>query len=377
MISRPVSKDNFDLRNDKSLNFSILVLIIVLLGGFATIILNSQDTKSHVTTTPSALKKNDFVWGTFSNAYFGNGPGEEFAKEHTDMQIPYFKDLGINTVKFNLLFNLPNEFPFREENDYYVDKLIENHIDRYMVIEHGVDDDFFETANYQVGYEWGKKVATHFSGRINYYQMLNEVSGTAMKPTFPGFNKNDYDEHKYQVIKEYLRGMSDAIHEFDPGAQKVITAHFLGTAMIDRLMEDGVKFEVIGWDWYSEMGNSLTNKEYAGQVFNIPEHFRYSGKKFWVSELSLAHGSFGGREVEQSEFLKTVIKDAISSKLVSGVFTFTMFDMTAAFGGVADQNNSWGLVTNKFNPISKQWEFADKKPAYYMYQEMIRSHLSI
>jgi len=367
----------FNPREDKGLNLLIILIIVALALGTTGMILYSIRSNPKDPKTTSAVKKNGFVWGVYSNAYFGNTADEGFTKEHTDAQIPYFKDLGINTVKFNLLFTTPMQTPIPPENDYFVDKLAENNIDRYMVIENGTDEHFFETAGYSTGFEWGKQVASHFTGRINYYQMLNEVSGTAMKPTFPGFRRDDYDEHKYQVIKEYLRGMSDAIEQFDPGAQRVITAHFLGTAIIDRLMEDGVKFEVIGWDWYSDMGDSLTNKEYAGQIFNIPEHFRYSGKQFWISELSRANGSFDNQEQEQSKYLEKVMTDAISSKLVSGIFPFTMFDLTSAYNGIPDKNNSWGLVTNKFDTVTNQWVFDTKKPAYMMYQNIIRSHPSI
>lgn len=370
-------KGFFNPKEIRELNILLIVLLVVFSAVFSFILYDSAHSQDQPKLTESSVKKNGYVWGVYSNAYFGNTMGEGFIKEHTDWQIPLFKDLGINTVKFNLLFNRALAQPILPENDYYVDKLIENHIDRYMVIENGEDDDFFETANYSMGYEWGKYIASHFAGKINYYQMLNEVSGTAMKPQFPGFRPDDYDEKKYQALKNYLKGMSDAIAQFDPGAQRVVTAHFLGTAMIDRLIKDGVNFEVIGWDWYSDMGDSLTKKYHGDQVFNIPQHFQFSGKKFWISELNRSHGSFENKEVEQSQYIKKIIDEAVQSKLVQGIFVFMMFDSTSAYHGIPDNNNTWGLITNKQDPVTKDWFFDSKKPAYYMYQAIIRSHPSI
>lgn len=360
----------------KKFIISIFILTLATCGGIVLGKTLSESRRADASVTAQnkpAVTSESFAWGAFSNPYAFNGPDGKYNSENIDAQVAYWQDLGLNSLKFNYEFNVDEPFVVQKENDYLADKLAANNIDGYMVIEYFLKDkDFFAKADFDRGYAWGKFIAERFKGRVKYYQMLNEVSGTAIKKDFPGNQESDYDEAKYQAVKNFLLGMSKGIKEADPEAQRVITAHWVGTAMIDRLIKDGVDFEIIGWDWFSDMGNDITAaKPNDKTVINIPEHFKNTGKRFWISEINHQGGSYKNKESDQAAYLKKAIENALKSKLVSGIFVFNLFDATSVTNGKANQYNQWGLVENAFDKATQKWTAGKKKTAYKVYKDII------
>ncbi|MCX6809706.1 MAG: hypothetical protein NTZ65_03100 [Candidatus Berkelbacteria bacterium] len=359
--------------------FCVLAIIIVGLA-ITYYFLKEKGKVQPVTVTVAPAKKvssDQFAWGVFTNPYVFNIPKQGFVKENVDKQIPIWKDLGINTIRFNYEFGPADPKIILPENDYFVNKMIANNIAPYMVIESPyIPGEFIEKSTQQDGYDWGKFIAGHFKGRVKYYQLLNEVDGTAIKKDYPGFNPDDYDETKYQAVKNFLLGLSKAIKETDPAAQRVVNSHWVGTAMIDRLMKDGVDFEIIGWDWFSDMGTDMTAvKPIPSKQINIIDYFKNSGKKFWISELNKQDGTMGNKEADQASFFEQTIQNAQKSGRLSGVFIFPLFDTTAFDNGKETTTNTWGLVQN-VQTTQNIWGPGKKKKAYNTYKDLIARFLA-
>lgn len=303
--------------------------------------------------------------GVWTNVFAAN-PGEKFDQTVFDKQIKDLKDLGINHLRTN--FEKNGHTPISWANDLMVKAARDNAWRLTFIVEHPFKD-FFSEANYENGYEWGKKVGSSYPGKVDYYQLANEVSGSVIS-SGNGLKKEDYDSQKYEILKDYLLGLRDGIHKTDPKAKFILSAHWICLAVIDMLIGDGLEVDVIGWNWYSEMGDDLTHKPIdEGAPLDIPGHFAKYGKPFWIVEVNQSGGDTQGEE-KQVEFLKNLINNSYNSEKISGMFVYKFVDSICTEGD--KPTSHLGIVKDKSSQITKSdCDIADPKDAYYVLKDFI------
>jgi len=304
--------------------------------------------------------------GVWTNVFAAN-PGEKFDKSVFEKQIKDLKDLGINHLRTN--FEKNGKKPIVWANDLMVNSAEDNNWRFTFIVEHPFSD-FFEKANYQTGYEWGKIVGSSYPKKVAYYQLANEVSGTIIE-FGNGLKKEDYNPEKYEILKNYLMGLRDGIHESDPEAKFIVSAHWICLEIIDMLIEDGLEFDVIGWNWYSEMGDNLSHKPIdEGDSLDIPGHFAKYDKPFWIVELNQSGGDLEGEE-KQTEFFKRILNNSYKSGDIEGVFVYRFVDTICTEG---DQPTSHlGIVKDKSSSTTKSdCDISTPKEAYYTLQNFIK-----
>lgn len=308
-------------------------------------------------------------WGVYVNGYTLNQTGDPYVPSRLASQVSFVKKLGVNIIRANY-----EVWPGADQvNNDMVDLAQKNHLFLLLVLE-SQNPDFFSHATYQEGYAWGNSIAARYKGRVAYYQMLNEVSGMAIKKDFPGTKPTDYDESKYQQLKSYLQGMAAGIKTADPKAKLVISANWIATAIIDRLYQDKVPFDIIGWNWFSDMGTDPTHKTLDdGTILDIPAHFAQMNKPFWLVEANNAHGDFDDPSgQQQATYLKTLADAVIKSQEVNAFIVFKLFDTISEVKGERAANYSWGLVKEKYDSKTKTFIPGDLKPAFATYQKIIK-----
>lgn len=282
-------------------------------------------------------------------------------KKTIEQEISFAKELAVSHLRANLE---------KEEdlNDYIVEKTAEEGFLLTLIIDPEFKGDFYKTATYDLGYKLGKEIASRYQEKIPFYQLANEASGVTIKKGFPGYDESHYDAQKYKVFKDWVKGLSEGVKAGDPKAKRIISANWQGTAVLEMLERDGVEFEIIGWNWFSDMGD-IFNQEYEGKSHNIPKEISQKLKKdFWIVESNFQGGSFKGKEKEQAEYLAKFIEEVRKSPDVKGLFIFTLTD-------IAEINNksegNLGLVKVKENPDGT-WSFAAKKPAFEALKKAIK-----
>ena len=314
----------------------------------------------------------EFYWGVYTNAFVFNQKDDAFFENRLNKQIPYWNDLSVNIIRFNHENIL--EEPQQRVNDTMVQKLTENNIIPYMIIESPFRN-FFDEATYQKGFDWGYKIASRYKGKVKYYQLANEVSGTVIKKDYPGNNRSDYEIKKYQILKNYLLGLSHGIYKADSKAQRVVSAHWLGTAVIDMLIDDSLEFEIVGWDWYSDMSDQPAIKVLDdGTTLDIPAHFVQKNKKFWLVEINRHYGDWedeGGEE--QANYIKAVAKQAWFNKNITGFIIYKLFDTSSVDDGVKNADNSFGIIQDT-KYFSGEFGPGDLKKAYHEYKKIIEQY---
>ncbi len=243
----------------------------------------------------------------------------EYSKADLTSQILLAKELGASDVRANIEASAAI-------NDDFVSIAIENGLNPILIIEPSLPD-FFNNASYDKAYSLASEYAIRYKNKVKYYQLANEASGVNIKPSYPGDKKTDYDDQKYAVFLSWIKGLSNGVFDNDPSAKRIITANWLGVGIIDRLVSDGVHFEIVGWNWYDDMGNTLVKKDSDQKTLNIPQYLSKYNKEFWVIELNRHKGTLDNDFSAQSTYLGNFINYAAEEKLISGIFIFPLTDM--------------------------------------------------
>lgn len=360
--------------HQKVSNVYIIILVIFILAAGLWIYnaqknvgLNNKDQVIKVVKNDNVAKKDDgWQVGALVNVFAAN-PGEKFDGNVYQKQIDDLKKLGINHLRSN--FEKNGMTPMKWANDLIVDSVQKNNWNLSFIVEHPFED-FFSEANYNSGYEWGKIVGAQYPQKVDYYQLANEVSGTLIESS-NGMAREDYNAEKYEIMKNYLMGLRDGIYKSDPNAKFIVSAHWVCYAIIDMLIEDGLKFDVIGWNWYSEMGDDLTKKQTdeAG-IIDIPGHFAKTKKPFWIVELNQSGGDIDG-EQKQADFLQIILNNSYNTKSINGAFVYRFADTICTEG---DQPTSHlGIVKDKKSTTTKSGcDIGEPKEAYTVFQNFIK-----
>ncbi len=229
---------------------------------------------------------------------------------------------------------------------------------------------YLDSNTYQRAFDYAHIVATRYLGKVSYYQLLNEASGASIRPGFPGNKTSDYDAVKYQQTKDAIRGLSEGVRSVDKSAGRIVSANWVGTGIIDKLAADQVPFEIIGWNWYSDMGDDLIKKVDTRTTLNIPEYLKKYGKPFWVVEANRRQGSADLDYAAQSAYLQTLFTNVASHHNVQGFFVFQLADEC---GALDQEHGHLGLI-GVTKQDSGNCTLSDPKPAFTTFKDLIRKN---
>jgi hypothetical protein len=355
-----------------------VVVIIAVLFGLRAVILRQGSPRPEVAkrafVTPSpAFGNPPKQWGVFANAFQISDRDDAFSPAKVDATILVLKDLGVNAIL------LPYEaLTATEPNDAVNDVTIKKFSDAGLTIILLCCDgfEFGETNRYAKAFDFAARLGEKYRERIEIFQFLNEISGTAIKPGHSGFVFEDYEGEKYLEIRELLRGLTDGLASTHPRAKRLISAHWLGIGIVDQLIKDRVSFEIVGWHWFSDMGPDPVKiplstdrgvpAEFNGQIFNLPAHFTEQGKEFWITETNLERGSLDGKEYEQATYLENILKVVAETEEVTGFFYFRLTDGAENAG-----TSAWGLYQTKPTSDGSSLEYDRPKEAYQIYKQFL------
>lgn len=223
---------------------------------------------------------------------------------------------------------------------------------------------------YKDGFNVGSEVASHYKGKIKYYQLMSEQGSTALKgPQYTGENESDYNPAKYAKVRDWMKGASDAIRKADPNAYLVITEQWTHTAYIEMLLRDNVQFDIIGWNWFGDMGMMNTRKLKSGTL--LIDKLKSFNKPLILAEVNYRPGAGGMDENKQSEFIQKMADWAYNSGVIKGFFVHELVDIAPRGGNKADH---YGLMYYKQRP-GGGFTFGDVKRAFLTYHNLLLLYL--
>jgi len=266
--------------------------------------------------------------------------GEDSACARVNME----KDMKVNDqlvalkekYKVRLMLILEEKIDFNQDNDY---ELMANNL--------------------------ANKIVARYKGKVEYYQLINEVSGIMYSQpadTGPKFDAGyglTVDQKRYNNVARYAKALNRAIKKIDPQAKTALTGHWVLIDPILSLVKGGVDVDIIGWNW----GSGISDKPGIKMVdkygtMNIPQKVAKLRKKFWIIEANKDDGSYGGKEQEQADYIKILATAARDAKNIQGYFHFTLTDTTdegpaGAQGLVTIKKTADGWIIDKAKPAFK------------------------
>lgn len=306
-------------------------------------------------TLQSSTVDTSMVWGATIRPYALSGRAEY----STEKQFQYITELyrgGNVCVRANVEKNMKINDLLVAMKQKYKTKL-------YLVLEEDID--FNDRQDYaKKAQSFAKKIVTRYKGQVEYYQLMNEITGIVFSKADDKGEKLDagygltMDKNRYENVLAYTKALSASVRKIDPKAQIIISGNWVLINPVLQLIKDGVDVDIVGWNW----GSGVSDKPGIVQIdkygtLNMPYKVHSAGKKFWIVESNRDDGSMGGKEQDQADYITKLAKAAKRDKYISGYFHFILTDTSES--GPAGQ---LGLI--KVSQKDGKWSFGAKKPSF-------------
>lgn len=342
----------------KLLPYLILIIVIVLAawGGY-------YFSRGSGVKTIRNLQQ-PFLWGTTMRPF----ALAVYSKSNWAKQLDLQKNAGIQYARVGWV----NDSKY--SNFQFHDALIKAIKDKGLSVYFGFEDNnnIFTVADpYQAGYDMAYKISNHYKGQIKYYQLLNEAASGSLKGgQYSGENQSDYDMVKYNKTKEWLKGASDGIKKGDPAANRIITDQWLHFAFFEMLKRDGVNYDILGWDWFSDMG--FMGDKLAGDGRAVLDHLKDFNKPIILVEVNARpegkNGQGGQNEDKQAAFIQQMADWAYGTGVIKGFFVHELIDSQTK-----TYTDYYGLISVKKDEAGKIVPGEPRK-AYYVLKDIIAKY---
>ena len=340
----------------------LIVLACLLIGGgggyFAWKFFSGKAKPTSSPSTSDSTDNSEFMWGVDVNpSAIGN-----YNLETWNKQLYYVSLLNTNWIRLAFDNDPANKFTIFDE---MIGAANTAGINVYLGI--GSTKPILDIKDtYQDGNTVGKEIATHYKGKIKYYQLMSEQGSTALKgSSYSGEKESDYDKAKYEKVREWMKGASAAIRKVDPNAKLIITDQWTHTAYFDMLARDKVDFDIIGWDWYSGMGPMGERKLADGTL--LVDKLKSFNKPIILAEVNFTPDvKTGTGQQAQSDFIKSMAEWAYNSGYIKGFIVFKLVDYRPTKD---NPNDCCALI--KFKSINV---FGDKRQAFDTYAAIIEKY---
>lgn len=316
-----------------------------------------------VSTTPIAKISDDkFAWGVTVLSF----PFPTYRPEFNKTQIAEAKNLGLNYVRVDYVPNNPGA------TDSMVAAANEAGIKVVLIIPFGPKDIFSnktleaDTASY-VG-----DVVKRYKGKVAVYQLATEVASVALRNNSArhGIALSDYANGDLNAVATWVRVAAETVKKDDPGVPRLMNDQWVHTGFFDYYFSHGGDIDIIGWNWFSDMGTSFespTLDQKTNQHYALLNKLKGYGKPIWITELNRRMGSQGGNEKAQADYISTMVKNFRKDPAVQGIFIFNLIEDQAA----PAQEKGYGIVNATDDGTTQK--VTGHKRAYDALQDLIKA----
>jgi len=349
-------------------NVIIYVLVVlVIAGGILGGYFYSKNKAKDSAATTARINKEPFLWGVTVRPH----ALAKYTPKTWTAQINLVKELNVKYVRMAWQYDAkPNPIKFA---DTLMKEIDAQKLSVYMIVENKTE--LAKTSNpYQDGYDSAFEIASHYKGKIKYYQLLNEAGSSALKGgQYSGEKESDYDPVKYKNIRDWLKGASDGIKKADPSAYRIITDQWTHFAFFEMIARDGVDYDIVGWDWFSDMGFMGDKKMSDGRT--PLEHLQELNKPIILAEVNYRPtGPSDNQQVDgakQAEFMSQMAEWAYNTKIIKGFFILELMDVTNT--GTRGYVDRYGIVEANKNDKGVG-EITGKRPAFDALKQIVEKY---
>ncbi|MBE9586629.1 hypothetical protein IM792_19425 [Mucilaginibacter sp. JRF] len=202
-----------------------------------------------------------------------------------------------------------------------------------------------ETDTEQSAYEKGRTLGANFAGKygeyFEYYNLGNDLELDLLISGKSGREASHYDATRSAVVASYLKGADEGIKANDPGAKTMIDAGWLHWGFLTFCSNYGVKYDAIGYHWYSDMESAGKSNKVTDITTTLSTLF--PTKDIWFTEFGFRYkstNSFSVNETNQNAFIHTFLDKCRANPRVKVAMTYELFDEPYK----SYQESNYGLI---------------------------------
>jgi hypothetical protein len=179
---------------------------------------------------------------------------------------------------------------------------------------------------YQKGKTLGANFAAKYGSYFTYYNLGNDLELPLLLPQTTGQSQAHYNKDKFNVVAAYLKGMDEGIKSKDAGAKTMITAGWLHYGFLRMCEWYGVKFDVVAYNWYSDMENAAPKGPGIPDI-TLKLSSLFPTKPIWFTEFNYRYKATSTtNEADQNAFVTKFVAKCKANPQVKVAIVYELFD---------------------------------------------------
>lgn len=307
---------------------------------------------------------------TFKYGVCGHPLTQEAYSKNIDLQIKLIKDINSRFYRFDIPIDSTGNPVSISQLNQLIQKLQSNKIKMLpiLVFTSGVYKLKSSEEAYRKGSNYGKNFARLFKKHFDYYEVGNEEDNNIIIPQRAGNTITDFDTTKAKLMIPYFKGVCEAIKKEDPSAKLVINHGWVHWGFIELLAKYGVKYDILGVHWYSDMGDIYKSSAFGNVINELHKRFN---KPIWLTEFNIKDGSSLILKKPDDDWFQRNLSYVRRTKYVDAVFIYELLDEPAFLNKQSLYHNQLEASFGLFGWEGKYTQ-VKKKPLFSRYQSFIR-----
>jgi hypothetical protein len=198
-----------------------------------------------------------------------------------------------------------------------------------MLYPRTLDYSLSESASYNAGKTLGANFAAKYGRYFTHYNLGNDLELPLLLSGKTGQSQADYNKDKFNVLAAYLKGMDAGIKLKDVGAKTMISAGWLHYGFLRMCDWYGVKFDVVAYNWYSDMENAAPKSPYYISDISVKLSSLFPDKDIWFTEFNYRYKSTLStteNEQNQNTFVTNFVAKVKKNPKVKVAMVYELFD---------------------------------------------------
>ncbi len=229
---------------------------------------------------------------------------------------------------------------------------------------------------YGEAFRIGKGFALRYGELLTHVEAGNELDSWPLlsKGEGDGSNIEQYDADTLAVVTAWLRGLTRGLRAGAPKLLIIINAagwhHW---AFFDALRRDTVGYDIVGYHWYSDMGD--IDAPVAGGKSTI-DHLYDLNKDIWITEIN-SRAKVPSDPRDQAYWVHRHVRDFSRFGRVKAFFIYELYEERAFLDDDKPSNDAeafYGLISCPADPVHCSGEKVPK-PAFDAYRFAIEAQL--
>lgn len=300
---------------------------------------------------------------------------QESYKNNTELQIQLLKKMNVKFYRVDVSFSQLESLAEVKNFLKVVQLIRKKNISVLPVLN--LNEESYTKVSAEEAFAKGLKLGYTFSqrckGYFTHYEIGNEEDNKAIIGNYVHGDKTaHFDTEKSKTLVQYIKGICQGIRSSDKNIKLIVNIGWVHYGFLQILVNNGVKFDRVGYHWYSDMGNI----EEAGAGFGnvIDTLYKRFKKSIWVTEINVRGGVPLAVDPVKEKWFRDNLYFLRRNKHVESVFIYELLDEPAF--GEARKNGSYNVSESSYGLLAwqKRYSQVKEKPFFHIYKKFIQRY---